>query len=188
MVAFLLAQGAETTRRDIFDMTPLLCGCTEGHLGVVRVLVRHMGEDGLKERYAGAKTVLHWAADKGREEVVALLVGMGAQANSRDGLEQTPLMCACENGHMGAVRMLAQHIGGEGLNMRDANGRTVLHWAVEEGYHEAVRILLLAGADPTITDNGGRTPRTLAEAGEGRAGCVAAFEVRTRHVQNHQNR
>jgi ankyrin repeat protein len=181
-VAFLLGQGAEANSRDIFGRTPLLYGCEKGHLGVVRVLARHMGGDGLKERYAGAKTVLHWAAFRGHEEVVALLIGMGAQANSRDAFSKTPLMLACEKGHIGVVRMLPQHTGKEGLKEKDANGRTVLHWVVEKGYHEAVKILLLAGADPTITDNEGRTPRALAEGEVERAGCVAAFEVRESRV------
>jgi ankyrin repeat protein len=177
-VAFLLGQGAQANSRDTFGRTPLLYGCEKGHLGAVRVLARHMGEEGLKERYAGAKTVLHWAATEGHEEVVALLVGMGAQANSKDAFSKTPLMWACEKGHRGVVCMLAQHMGEECLKEKDANGRTVLHWAVEKGYHEAVRFLLLAGADPTITDNEGRTPRALAEGEVERAECLAAVEVR----------
>jgi ankyrin repeat protein len=177
VVAFLLRQGAETNSRDSWDRTPLLCGCKKGRLGVVRVLARHMGDYGLKERYAGAKTVLHWAATEGHEKVVALLVGMGAQANSRDAFSKTPLMWACEEGHLRVVGMLPQYMGKESLKEKDANGRTVLHWAVEKGYHEAVKILLLAGADPTITDNKGRTPLALAKE-KRQDQCVAAFQVR----------
>jgi ankyrin repeat protein len=187
VVAFLLGQGTETNRRDMFDMTPLLYGCTEGHLGVVRVLLEHMGGGALQETDAIGRTTLHWAATEGHEEVAALLVGMGAQANSRDATSKTPLMCACEKGHLGVVRMLAQHIGEEGLKEKDANGKTVLHWAVEKGYHKAVKLLLLAGADPTITENEGRTPLALAERRE-RAGCVAAFEVcKSRVLYSHSD-
>jgi hypothetical protein len=78
--------------------------------------------------------------------------------------------------------MLVQHIGTQGLQETDNQGRTILHRAVEKGHHEAVKILLLAGADPTITDNEGRTPRALAEGEVERAGCVAAFEVRKSRV------
>jgi ankyrin repeat protein len=177
LVAFLLGQGAQANSRDILGKTPLLYGCKSGHLGAVRVLALHMGEDGLKEKYAQGRTVLHYAARAGHEDVAALLVGLGAQANSRDAISKTPLMWACEKGHLGVVRMLAQHMGEEGLNEQDANGRTVLHWAVEKGRDEAVKILLLAGADPTITDTEGRTPRALAEGEVERAGCLAAFEV-----------
>jgi ankyrin repeat protein len=178
MVAFLVGQGADANSTDSFGRTPLMFASDKGSVGAVRMLLQHMGGQAFQEADDIGRTALHWAASRGREEVVALLLGMGAQANSRDIINKTPLMLACEKGHMGVVRMLAQHIGEEGLKERDANGRTVLHWAVEEGYHEAVRILLLAGADPTITDNEGRAPRALAEGEVERAGCVAAFEVR----------
>jgi cytohesin len=178
VVAFLLGQGAETSSRDILGRTPLLYGCSKGHLGVARMLLEHMGGGAVQETDHHGRTVLHFAANEGHEEVAALLVGMGAQANSRDAFSKTPLMLACEKGHMGVVRMLTQHMGKEGLKETHANGRTALHWAVEEGYHEAVKLLLLAGADPTITDDEGRTPRALAEAEVERAECVAAFEVR----------
>jgi ankyrin repeat protein len=177
VVAFLLGQGAEIMSRDTLGRNPLMYGCSKGHLGVVRMLLEHMGGGAVQETDHHGRTVLHWAANEGHEEVAALLIGMGAQANSRDAFSKTPLMVACEKGHMGVVRMLTQHMGGEGLKEKHANGRTVLHWAVEKGYHEAVRFLLVAGADPTITDNGGRTPRALAEAEVERAGCLAAFEV-----------
>jgi CO dehydrogenase/acetyl-CoA synthase beta subunit len=69
---------------------------------------------------------------------------------------------------------------------------------------EVVRVLLLSGADPTVTDSKGRTPRDIAEEEDeeeeeeeedqkeeeedqkekkgSRAGCVAAFEVWKLHV------
>jgi ankyrin repeat protein len=179
MVAFLLGQGADTNSTDIFHRTPLLSGCSEGRLGVARMLLEHMGGGALEETGEIGRRALHFAAFGGHEEVAAFLLSKGAQVNSRDFLDQTPLMLACEKGHVGVVRMLAQHMGEEGLKETDANGRTILHWAVEKGYHEAVKLLLLAGADPTITDNEGRTPRALAEGEEGRAAqCVVAFKVR----------
>jgi ankyrin repeat protein len=75
----------------------------------------------------------------------------------------------------------------------DVNGLTALHWACVKGRGEVVRALLLAGADHTVTDHEGRTPRAIAEMEEedeedeteNRAGCVAAFEVRESHVVAH---
>jgi ankyrin repeat protein len=141
------------------------------------MLLEHMGGGALQETDDKGRTALHWAACRGHEAVVAFLLEQGAQANRMDVFSKTPLMWAYEKGHLGVVRMLAEHMGEEGLKEKHAKGRTVLHWAVKKGYHEAVKILLLAGADPTITDNEGRTPRALAEE-KGQHKCVAVFAVR----------
>jgi hypothetical protein len=84
----------------------------------------------------------------------------------------------------------------QALQERDLKGKTAVHWAAQEGYVEVVRFLLVSGADPTITDSEGRTPHALAEQDdeddednederrimEGRASCVALFEVSQRTV------
>jgi hypothetical protein len=43
--------------------------------------------------------------------------------------------------------------------------------------NEVVKVLLLAGADPSITDNEGRTPRQAAGQDERHRAHVEAFEV-----------
>jgi ankyrin repeat protein len=141
------------------------------------MLLQHMGTQALRETDNKGRTALHWAAHSGHEAVVTFLVEMGAHVNSRDAFDTTPLMWACEKGHVGVVRMLA-HMGEEGLKERCTNGSTILHWAIEKGYHDAAKILLLAGADPTIMDDEGRTPRALAEGEVERAECIAVLEVR----------
>lgn len=51
------------------------------------------------------------------------------------------------------------------VNMADDDGATPLHLAARRGYPNKARALLLAGADPTLTDSMGRTPAMLAKAG-----------------------
>lgn len=41
------------------------------------------------------------------------------------------------------------------LNTRNAAGNTPLHWAALNGHLECVKVLVDAGADPTITNNAG---------------------------------
>jgi ankyrin repeat protein len=190
----LLDIGAETNSRDNWRMTPLMLACENGHMGVVRMLVMHTraqsGAQGLEQRDLNGKTALRCAAQEGHGEVVAFLLCNGAQASTRDNDNVTPLMSACDDGHLDVVRMLVQHTGWGGLDARDEiHGWTALHRAAFWGRAEVVRFLL-AGADPTITDNKGRTAHELAQEDEEeeyvdmhealrarRSRCVAVFKV-----------
>lgn len=167
-----------------------------GQLEVVQMLLQRMGERGLETRDWEGGTALHYAAKKGYEGVVALLLKHGAQANSRDDYNYTPLIYASAYGHLGVVKLLVQHMGGRGLDetdddeddevvYEDQEGNTALHCAAFWGHDQVVRLLLLAGADPTIMDNEGKTPRTSVEEqmrgalvlDDSQAKCVALFEV-----------
>jgi ankyrin repeat protein len=154
------------------------------------MLVMHTGAQGLEDQDRSGKTALRYAAQAGHEEAVAFLLGKGAEASARDIDNETPLMRACDNGHLGVVRMLVQHTGGGGVDARDGSqGWTALHGAASEGREEVVRFLLLSGADPMITDSKGRTAHALAtpeqpehvdmheELRTRRARCVAVFRV-----------
>lgn len=48
-------------------------------------------------------------------------------------------------------------------NTRDSSGKTALHYAAQNGHLALTQALLLRGADPTIGDIHGETPRTLAK-------------------------
>jgi ankyrin repeat protein len=203
-VTFLVGQGAQANSGDEIGCTPFLMACEKGRTGVVQVLVQHMGKQAVQDTATNGVTALHMAAIGGHEETAAFLISQGAECSSRTAVGVTPLMFACRQGRLGVLRLLLQHIGPEALQERDENGMAALHWACEKGRGEVLRALLLSGADPTITDHEGRTPRDIAEEEEeddsedeedederekkvkgSRAGCVAAFEVRKSHVVAH---
>jgi ankyrin repeat protein len=74
------------------------------------------------------------------------------------------------------MKVLLGHSGPIGLHVT-ITGRTVLHAACWKGCaEELVRAFLLAGADTTIRDNDGATPRALAEA-QGHTQLAAVFNV-----------
>jgi ankyrin len=197
MSTFLISEGAQASSRDEKSMTPFMMACGKGRTGVAQMLVQHIGPEALQETNSYGVTALHLAAVGAHEETVAFLISQGAQCSSRTVTGGTPLLWACRPGHLGVVRLLLQHMGPEALKMWDETGMTALHWACAKGRGEVVRALLIGGADPTVTDSRGRTPRDIAEDEEeadsdeeeeeegGRAGCVAAFEVRKLHVVAH---
>jgi ankyrin repeat protein len=167
-------------REDDGGDRPTAVAAFSGQLGVTRVLIER--DANINATGFQGNTALHYAAKRGYEEVVAVLLDKGAQANTGDYDDVTPLMCACVKGHLGVVKILV--MGVEGLQERSDNGWTALHFPACWGHGDVVRFLLLAGADPTITDDRGRTPRALAEENantlrivEGRARCVAVFQV-----------
>lgn len=69
-----------------------------------------------------SRTLLHWAAMKGLEKVVVLLLEKGAVVNTVVRVESNPNVW-------------------HGLKNEEKT-RTVLHWAVDIGYEPAVRLLL----------------------------------------------
>lgn len=52
------------------------------------------------------------------------------------------------------------------LNLQNASGNTPLHWAALNGHLPAVKLLIEAGADPTVMNKAGKDAVYEAEANE----------------------
>jgi ankyrin repeat protein len=159
----------------ISPMSLLYKAAREGQVEVARVLlargaVVHRGD-------SLGRTPIYAAAFKGHEEVVMILLRAGADIRLRGNPNGwTPLTATCSEGHLGVTRLLLRHMRGEGLDERDVNGSTALSWACYRRHAEVCRALLLAGADDTIADNDGVTPRQEAQQAQDNP-CTAVFEV-----------
>jgi ankyrin repeat protein len=180
-VAHLLRYGAQTDTRDYMGWTALMHAVGGGHVGVVETLVDHMGPQALQQKDQGGRSLLHIAVQWGHAAMVVYLLSKGLSPIVTDAQWVTPLMYAAMSDSGGVLRRLLEHMGGLGVDLRFGEGRTALHFAVHGRSPANVRALLLAGADPTIVDNKGRTPPALAEE-KGFLECTAAFKVSVRKV------
>lgn len=67
----------------------------------------------------------------------------------------TTFDAAAKSGQLDLLEQML--VDGVEIDAKDASGRTMLHWAVENDHAEAVRLLLKYGADRNITDRSRRT-------------------------------
>lgn len=120
----------------------LAVAAEHGQLGVVRLLVQRGANLSAMDRED--KTALHLAASTGHEEVVSFLLSQETQAVtvSSKSIARTPLVLASEKGHLGVMQVLVQHRQAQGLDAgldeRDKDGWTAMHWAAHEGHAEVV--------------------------------------------------
>jgi ankyrin repeat protein len=158
LVALLLSKGANATIQNDEGLTPLMHASGNGCVGVARLLLEHMGGEGIDTRDDKGKTALHHAAFEGHDEVVSFLLAKGADPNTTDLDGFTALATACVEYQWPVVLLLATHMGERALETRDGEGRTPLYLACEQHDWGGARLLLLAGADHTTTDNQGDRP------------------------------
>ncbi len=109
-------------------------------------------------------TALHWAAQHGDVEVVALLVDAGANIEARTRLgSHTPLHVASRSAQAAAVRALLG--AGADTSAVTTTGATALHFAAGSGNATAVAALLEHGADADAREPvWGQTPLMFAAA------------------------
>jgi uncharacterized protein len=106
--------------------------------------------------------------------VVAVLLRAGVNPNILVHQEQSLLVVAIKKDNPDLVRQLiAYHVD---LNHQDKTGATPLMWAANQRRVEIIEILLNAGADRTIRNQGGLTAADIAKLSGNRAtiACFAA--------------
>ena len=109
-------------------------------------------------------TPLHWSIDMAQatgepEEVVQLLLEVGASPNAVDHAGDSVLMMACERSNENIFGQLIN--AGADVRLRSAK-TTPLHNAAGCNFAEAIRRLVSLGADPSETDAEGRTAEQVA--------------------------
>ena len=146
-----------------------------GHLAVVAYLLDQGAP--IDRTCDDGWTALFWACHKGHAAVARLLLQRGADPALRNTIFFTPLMVASFYGYVEIVACLLTH-GRIPLDAVDSlGGATALYWAADKGHAEVVRLLLQAGADPTIAHFNSLTPLTKAREGH-HQDCITLLEVR----------
>ncbi|CAN1264887.1 E3 ubiquitin-protein ligase XBAT33 [Linum perenne] len=109
--------------------------------------------------FGGLNSPLHFAAAKGHNEIVALLLENGADVNSRNYCGQTALIQACRYGHWEVVQTLLLYR----CNVTRADylsGRTALHFAAVNGHARCLRLVVsdfVPSAPFDLAENGAKT-------------------------------
>jgi ankyrin repeat protein len=96
-----------------------------------------------------------WAAGRGEEQVVRLLIKMGTDVNDYDRVGNTALHLASKNGRKQVVQLLIEN--GADANARDEDERTALHLALNQGHKQIIRLLIRKGADVNAHGEDGET-------------------------------
>ena len=120
-----------------------------------RLLLDHGAS--IHTRSKDGRTPLHLASQYDLWDVVMLLVERGADVDSQDNNNMTPLLCAIESGrNLSAAQLLLDCRAS--IDLRDKNGQTPLHFALRSSLPDVVALLLKFGAEVDSRDNNNITP------------------------------
>jgi ankyrin repeat protein len=149
---------------DFDSTTPLHFAACAGEINTIHLLLSHGWAEIDAQNDSGA-TALHMASRQGHPKVVLALLSAGANVNSLNVDQCSPLHRASESGHREATavcRTLLQH--GADVNGLDCNRATALHLAVMIGDKaiDVAQTLLIAGSDLTLKNSMFRTPFQVA--------------------------
>ena len=103
----------------------------------------------------------HYAASKGRLEVLRKLVHAGADCDASDATGATPCHRAASVGNVDIIEFLVNECS-VNLESKNSIGQTPLIVACEAGQNEAVLRLARLGADPDAVDDERNGAATLA--------------------------
>lgn len=173
----LIRHGAEVNGRDSKGRTPLAVSCSNGSDEVIDFLCSHgasvdtadeavsagyLKRTGellradrklLYKKFGNEEELINMAARRGRTDVAALLLSMGASIEARDAFSRTPLHLATSQGYRDTAALLISQ--GASLSAVDSDGATPLHLAATG---DLAALLIEKGAKTDARDKDGNLP------------------------------
>ncbi|MEU6009214.1 ankyrin repeat domain-containing protein [Streptomyces sp. NPDC047453] len=155
--------GANLEARNDQGRTPLVMATKAHHVKLARLLLESGADPNAKDEIQDSAFL--YAGAEGLDEILKLTLEHGADVRSTNRYGGTALIPASEHGHVETVRILLA--AGVPVNHVNNLSWTALHEAIVLGngsrdHVTVVRLLLAAGADPSIPDKQGVLPRDLA--------------------------
>jgi len=133
-------------------------------VATLQTLIAEGGAAHLQSRMpsAGKLTPLHAAVRAGAEDAARVLIAAGANVNTPDAQNMTPLHTAAARNDTGMIYTLVCEGHAEMRRTENPAGYTALHIAVINKNAAALRALCDLGADPHQMDTDKRTPLNIA--------------------------
>ncbi|KAG4272987.1 hypothetical protein FPRO04_10067 [Fusarium proliferatum] len=147
----LTAKGVEIVIKDLNGRTALFLATEQGFPSIVRLLLERMEIKSDLEAWMGKESLL-FAAGKGYDKIVDLLLESGVDCNATDESDKSAMALAAANGKEVIVQMLLKR--GASWSIKDRNQRTALHHAAWGGHHRIVESILNY-KPATVNENSG---------------------------------
>ncbi len=161
-----LSAGANVDATDARGQTALLLAVQGGHTTVARLLL----DRGASVNTQAANQDTPWllAGALGRTEILERMLSSGPDLSIRNRFGGTALIPACERGHVETVRLLTLRTKIDLNHINDPGWTCLLEIVILGGggprHQETAKVVLDAGADPTLADRQGVTPLAHARA------------------------
>ncbi|GAU81608.1 ankyrin repeat domain-containing protein [Bosea sp. BIWAKO-01] len=173
-VSRLIAAGADLEARDAQGRSPLLLAVAGNHVAIAKALLAAGAN--INAQAADRDTPWLLAGAAGRAEIVAAMIPLKPDLTIRNRYGGNALIPACERAHVETVKLLLS----SGIDLDHVNdlGWTCLLEIVILGdggprHQEVAKLVLDAGADPSLADKDGLSP--LAHARQRGQRAVAAL-------------